>query len=61
MAQWDIYLFYKTGSEGAKNPPTPVAWMHQLTDSSWADHAHYHSGDGLVDTLYKTIKELIGK
>lgn len=58
---WDIYLFYKAGSEWAENPPTPIAWMHQLTDSSWADHVHYHSGDDMVDALYKTMKELIGK
>jgi hypothetical protein len=54
---WDIYLFYEKGAEWVEGPPTPSDWMHQLTASSWASLAHYHSGDDLVAELHKTMKK----
>lgn len=55
---WDVYLFYGQGSEWKKGPPAPVAWMHQLTSSTWADAAHYHNDDDLTEELTKTMKRL---
>jgi hypothetical protein len=55
---WDVYLFYERGSEWIEKPPAPAAWMHQLTSSSWADAAYYHSGDDLIEELAKTMKRL---
>jgi hypothetical protein len=55
---WDIYLFYEPGAEWREAPPTPAAWMHQLTNSRWADPAHYHSGQDLVEELEETMKRL---
>jgi len=55
---WDIYLFYERGGEWGDGPPVPVAWMHQLTSSSWADVAYFHSGNDLTRELIKTMKKL---
>lgn len=55
---WDIYLFYNTGSEWGTNPPAPVYWVHQLQGSNWADEAHYHSGDHLIEQLHRIMQDL---
>ncbi len=55
---WDIYLFYAKDSEWTDSPPTPRQWMHQLSASE-ADSAHFHTGDDLVEELYKTMKRLV--
>jgi len=57
-AAWDIYLFYEKGIEWIEDAPTPTDWMHQLTGSSWADLAHYRTGDELVEELHKAMKRL---
>lgn len=56
---WDIYLFYERGSVWAEDPPVPVAWMHQLEESRWADPARLHCGEDLVWELDRTLKRLI--
>ena len=56
---WDIYLFYEKGSEWIKDPPSPTDWMHQLAGSSWADPAHYHSGDDLEKELYQVMSKFV--
>jgi hypothetical protein len=55
---WDIYLFYDGHSEWREEPPLPIAWMHQLTESGWADPARYHRGEDLVRELDRTVKKL---
>lgn len=52
---WDIYLFYEKGSEWIEDAPAPTDWMHQLTGSGWADLAHFHTGDELVEELHKAM------
>jgi hypothetical protein len=54
---WDIYLFFARGSEWLKEPPRPIQWMHQLS-ADWADPTRLHVGEGLVEALHKTVKEL---
>lgn len=55
---WDIYLFYKSGIEWATTPPKPIYWMHQLKDS-WADKAHFRTGDGLANELLNAMTKLL--
>jgi hypothetical protein len=54
---WDVYLFYAAGSAWDDNPPPPVRWAHQLSDA-WADAAHCHRGDDLIEELCKAMGEL---
>ena len=54
---WDVYLFYTEGTEWVEDPPMPSDWLHQLNDS-WADRVHFHSGNDLVEELYKTMQKL---
>jgi hypothetical protein len=56
---WDIYLFYAPGAEWDGGPPPPAWWAHQLTGSSWADAAHYHRGDELVEQLRRAMADLL--
>jgi hypothetical protein len=58
---WDVYLFYKPGKEWVGLPPVPDEYMHQLTDSAWADPAHYHTGDDLVDRLRDVMNSILNK
>ena len=55
---WDIYLFYAAKGQWVEDPPNPTAWMHQLRES-WADPAHFYTGEDLVRELFKTLKELL--
>jgi hypothetical protein len=55
---WDIYLFYERGGVWTGDPPVPVAWMHQMTGSGWADPAHFHTGKDLVRELDRTLRRL---
>jgi hypothetical protein len=48
---WDIYLFYAPGIGWEDGLPPPVAWAHQLKDSTWADPSRHHRGDDLVRQL----------
>lgn len=57
-AAWDVYLFYEKAIEWIEDAPTPSDWMHQLMGSSWADLAHYHTGDELVGELHKAMRKL---
>ena len=54
---WDVYLFYAEGTEWVEDPPMPSDWLHQLNDS-WADRAHFHFSNDLVEELHKTMKKL---
>ncbi len=54
---WDIYLFYEPHADWNKRPPEPTYWMHQLKDS-WADKAHFRTGDGLVRELLNAMTEI---
>ncbi len=54
---WDIYLFYASGSEWADGPPAPTDWMHQLP-GTWADPAHFRTGDDLVNELHAAMQGL---
>lgn len=54
---WDVYLFHPAGSEWDDQPPSPVRWAHQLSDT-WADPAHRHRGDDLIEQLRKAMHEL---
>jgi hypothetical protein len=56
MVAWDMYLFYENGREWGEIPPSPSTWMHQLKGSSWADSAHYRSGDDLIEALHAAMK-----
>jgi hypothetical protein len=56
---WDIYLFYKSGVEWTDAAPRPIYWMHQLPDS-WAQKAHFRTGDGLVRELLNAMTEIFG-
>lgn len=55
---WDMYLFYTKDSEWGNCPPTPVDWVHQLQGDSWADLARYHSGEDLIEELYRAMDGL---
>ena len=55
---WDIYLFYQAGGEWIDAPPDPAHWMHQMS-ASWADRAHFHTGDDLARELFITMKRLV--
>ena len=48
---WDVYLVYPPGARWDHDPPVPAAWRHQLGDSSWADAAHYRTGEALLAGL----------
>jgi hypothetical protein len=55
---WDTYLFYEAGMVWQSEPPRPVGWVHQLTDSMWADPEHRTVGDKLrvaVDNHLQTL------
>jgi len=54
---WDVYLFYPAGSEWHDHAPSPVRWAHQLSDT-WADPAHLHRGDDLIEELCNAMREL---
>jgi hypothetical protein len=54
---WDIYLFYQSGDEWIKAPPTPAYWMHQISES-WASRSHFHTGDDLLKELYIAAKKI---
>lgn len=56
---WDIYLFYEAGVKWTDATPQPAYWMHQLKDS-WADKAHFRTGDGLVRELLNAMTEVFG-
>lgn len=58
---WDIYLFYEQGGVWTAEPPLPVAWMHQMEGSGWADPARLHRGDELVWELERTLKRLVDR
>ncbi len=58
---WDVYLFYEPGKEWMGLPPLPDEYMHQLSESEWADQAHYRTGDDLVDRLRKVMNSLVNK
>lgn len=51
---WDTYLFFGREAMWQDALPAPIAWMHQLGDS-WAEPAHYHSGDDLVAQLHNCM------
>ncbi len=55
---WDIYLFYKPGSQWLKQPPQPTAWMHQISED-WADRSHFYTGEELGRTLFETAQRLL--
>jgi hypothetical protein len=55
---WDIYLFYEAGVEWVNPAPQPTYWMHQLKDS-WADKAHFRTGDDLVKELLNAMTKLM--
>ena len=55
---WDIYLFYAAKEQWVEDPPIPTAWMHQLRES-WADPAHFYTGEDLARELFKTLEELL--
>jgi len=55
---WDMYLFYTKDSEWGNSPPMPVDWVHQLQGDSWADLARYHSGEDLIEELYRAMDGL---
>jgi hypothetical protein len=54
---WDMYLFYQPGASWKKEPPAPLAWMHQLSDS-WADPERLHIDEDLAKELHNTMAEL---
>jgi hypothetical protein len=55
---WDMYLFYRPGSEWREHPPQPADWMHQISES-WADRHHFFTGEDLLSKLYDTAKGLL--
>jgi hypothetical protein len=57
---WDVYLFYAMGVRWKDLPPTPLQWVHQLSDS-WADQSHHHFGDQLEPELGKLLRSLLGQ
>lgn len=58
---WDIYLFYKNGSEWLKRPPQPTDWVHQLKEDNWADPNLYYRGDDLADKLSEIMRSYSDK
>ncbi len=52
---WDVYLVYPPGATWDDDPPVPAAWRHQLGDSSWADAAHYRTGEALFADLRAAV------
>ena len=49
---WDVYLLYGADAVWTGDlPPVPLDWVHQLTGSTWADRARFHTGDDLVAAL----------
>ena len=57
---WDIYLFFDPASTWTHRPPMPLHYLHQLDPESvkWADPAHYHTGDDLIDQLNQVMRRL---
>ena len=55
---WDIYLFYPPGNGWQDGLPPPVAWVHQLKGSSWADPSRHHRGEELVRHLEMAMAHL---
>lgn len=53
---WDIYLFYKNGSEWLRSPPQPTDWVHQLKEDNWADPNFYCRGANLADKLSEIMR-----
>ena len=54
---WDVYIFYGAGSVWDDGPPAPARWAHQLSET-WADPAHRHRRDDLIEQLGKAMREL---
>jgi hypothetical protein len=54
---WDIYLFFPSGLQWHQQPPAPVEWAHQLSDT-WADPKHFYWKDGLVHELDRLMARL---
>ncbi len=52
---WDVYLVYPPGARWDDDPPVPAAWRHQLGDSSWAEAAHYRTGEALLADLRAAV------
>jgi hypothetical protein len=55
---WDIYLFYKPGSQWMEHPPLPDNWLHQLTGARWAGFTYYRRGDDLMQELCRLVHRL---
>ena len=56
---WDVYLFYDGGARWGDRPPEPLAWAHQLSESSWADPSRFHQGEDLAKELQDLMEDLI--
>jgi hypothetical protein len=53
---WDMYLFYAAENTWNREPPQPIAWAHQLSNT-WLDHYHY--GDNLETELHSIAERLL--
>jgi hypothetical protein len=57
-AAWDIYLFYAPNAVWNALPPTPVDWMHQLSDAKDLFPQHHRTGQALVQSLDAAMTRL---
>lgn len=55
---WDIYMFFDRDARWEKEPPRPVAWMHQLGAGRWLDREHYRPGAELEPSLRRALGDL---
>jgi hypothetical protein len=55
---WDVYLFYAPGQKWGEQPPSPVAYTHQLTNA-WADRDHYRVAADLTKELRLSMEKMI--
>ncbi len=57
---WDIYFFYKKGTQWSDGPPQPDRWMHQLGGGGRADAKRFKTGQDLIDGLHQAMHDLTG-
>ncbi len=57
---WDVYLLYGADAVWTGDlPPMPLDWVHQLSPSTWADRARFHTGDDLVAALRAMVERFL--
>ena len=56
---WDIYLFYDGQDKWLDQLPQPNEWVHQLSNSRWAEPDRYYQGDRLAQKMREIMESLL--